>query len=109
MTQRQAHLRSDAASDIDDAIAYMRGEANDKVALAFIDALEVGINHIARSPHAGSLRFAYDLGIPDVHVWGLKRFPYMIFYVALGDRIDIWRVLHTRRDIPGTLVEVIPE
>jgi plasmid stabilization system protein ParE len=26
----------------------------------------------------------------------------MIFYVPLGDRIDVWRVLHTRRDIPGT-------
>jgi plasmid stabilization system protein ParE len=24
------------------------------------------------------------------------------FYVPLGDRIDIWRVLHTRRDLPGT-------
>ena len=102
MTQRQAHLRSRAASDVDDAIAYLRGDASDAVARAFIDALEVGINHIARSPHAGSLRFAYDLGIPELRAWSLKRFPYMIFYVALGDQIDIWRVLHTRRDMPGT-------
>ena len=102
MTQRQAHLRSRAASDIDDAIAYLRGDAGDAVALAFIDALEHGINHITRSPNAGSLRFAYELGIPELRAWALRRFPCVIFYVPLGDRIDIWRVLHTRRDIPGT-------
>ncbi len=101
MTERQAHLRSAAASDIADAIAYLRSEAGDAVALAFIDALENGINHIARSPNAGSLRFAYELGIPDLRAWGLRRFPYVIFYVPFGDRIDIWRVLHTRRDLPG--------
>jgi toxin ParE1/3/4 len=102
VTARQAHLRSRAASDIDDAIDYLRGDAGDVVALAFIDALENGINHITRSPNAGSLRFAYELGIPELRAWGLGRFQYVIFYVALGDRIDIWRVLHTRRDIPGT-------
>ncbi len=102
MTQLQAHLRSQAASDVDDAIAYLRGEKGGAVALAFIDALGAGINHIARSPHTGSLRFAYDLGIPELRAWRLKRFPYVIFYMALGDRVDIWRVLHTRRDIPGT-------
>ena len=102
MRERQAHLRSRAASDIDDAIAYQRGDAGDAVALVFIDALETGINHVKRSPNAGSLRFAYDLGIPELRGWGLRRFPYVIFYVAFGDRIDIWRVLHTRRDIPGT-------
>ena len=92
MTERQAHLRSRAASDIDETVAYLRGDA---VALAFIDALENGINHITRSPNAGSLRFGYELGIPELRTWGLRRFPYVIFYMPLGDRIDIWRVLHT--------------
>lgn len=95
-------MRSRAASDVDDAIAYLRGDAGDAVALGFIDALENGINHITRSPNAGSLRFAYELGIPELRAWGMRRFPYVIFYVPLGDGIDIWRVLHTRRDIPGT-------
>ena len=102
MTQRQAHLRARAASDIEETIAYLRGEAGDAVALAFIDALENGINHITRSPNVGSVRFAYELGIPELRARGLRRFPYVIFYLPLGDRIDIWRVLHTRRDIPGT-------
>ena len=102
MTERQAQLRARAASDIDETIAYLRGEAGDAVALDFIDALENGIHQITRSPNAGSLRFAFELGIPELRAWGLSRFPYVIFYMALGDRIDIWRVLHTRRDIPGS-------
>jgi toxin ParE1/3/4 len=106
VTERQAHLRARAASDIDETITYLRGEAGDAVSLAFIDALENGISHITRSPNAGSLRFAYELGIPELRAWGVRGFPYVIFYMLLGDRIDIWRVLHTRRDIqahsPGT-------
>ncbi len=102
MTERQVHLRSRAVSDIDETIACLCGDADETVAMAFIDALENGINHIARSPNAGSLRFAYELGIPELRAWGLKRFPYVIFYVAVGDRIDIWCVLHTRRDVPGS-------
>ena len=102
MPERQAHLRSRAASDIDETVAYLRGDAGDAVALAFIDAVEHGINHITRSPNEGSLRFVYEFGIPELRAWGLKRFPYVIFYLPLGDRIDVWRVLHTRRDIPGS-------
>lgn len=60
-----------------------------------------GISHITRSPNAGSLRFAYELGDPELRAWGLRRFPSVIFYVPFGDGIDIWRVLHIRRDIPG--------
>ena len=101
MTQRQVHLRSAAAADIDVAIAYLGRDAGRAVAVAFIDALENAINHITRSPNAGSLRFAFELGIPELRAWGLRRFQYVIFYVPLGDRIDIWRVLHTRRDLPG--------
>ena len=70
MTQRQAHLRSRAASDVDETVAYLRGDAGDAVALAFIDALESGINPISRSPNAGSLRFVYELGIPELRAWG---------------------------------------
>jgi toxin ParE1/3/4 len=104
VTERQAHLRARAASDIDETIAYLQGQAGAAVALDFIDALEGGINRITRSPNTGSLRFAYELGIPELWAWGQRRFPYVIFYVPLGNRIDIWRVLHTRRDFPGTFV-----
>ena len=102
MTKRQAQLRSSAAADVDDAITYLRDAAGNAVALNFIAALEQGINHITRSPHVGSLRFAFELGIPELRAWSLSRFPYLIFYLPLNDHIDIWRVLHTGRDIPAT-------
>ena len=31
--------------------------------------------------------------------WPLKRFPYLIFYVELADRTEIWRVLHAGSDL----------
>ena len=102
MTQRQAYLRSRAASDINETIASLRSDAGDAVALAFITTLENGINRITRSPNVGSLRFAFEVGIPELRAWRLRRFPFVIFYVPLDDRVDIWRVLHSRRDIPGS-------
>lgn len=104
MSPRQVRLRAAAAADIDDALAFLQSESGDAAAGAFIDAIEAGVQFIQRSPNAGSLRFAFELGIPELRSWPVKRFPYLIFYVALGDRIEVWRVLHTRRDIPASLV-----
>jgi len=35
----------------------------------------------------------------------IARFSYLIFYVEQDDRLDVWRVLHDRRDIPATLAK----
>jgi toxin ParE1/3/4 len=75
--------------------------AGDAAAQSFIDALEGAVNFVTRLPNAGSLRFAYELAIPELRAWSLKRHPYVMFYVSHDDRIDIWRVLHARRDLPG--------
>lgn len=101
MTESQARLRSIAAADIDETIAYLRSAASDAVALNFVEALENGINHVTRSLQLGSLRFAFELGIPELRAFGLSQFPYVLSYLPLNDTIDIWRVLHTGRDIPG--------
>ena len=61
------------------------------------------INHLRHYPNSGSLRFAFELEIPGLRSWSLQGFPYLIFYVPQDDRIDIWRVLHARRDIPTHL------
>jgi len=31
----------------------------------------------------------------------LTRFPHLVFYFERDDYIDVWRVLHGRRDIPA--------
>jgi toxin ParE1/3/4 len=105
----QANLRAVAVNDIDTAAAYYRDEAGSQIALDFVDKLEVALDHLRQHPLVGSLRFAYELEIPQIRTWPLQKFPYLISYVPHDDRIDIWRVLHTRRDIPAHLTADQPE
>lgn len=99
----QVHLRARAANDVEAAVAYYREEAGPDTALSFVDALEAAINHLQQHPFTGSLRFAFELEIPELRNWPLQKFPYLIFYMATENHIDIWRILHTRRDIPAHL------
>ncbi|MCC5950508.1 MAG: type II toxin-antitoxin system RelE/ParE family toxin [Acidimicrobiia bacterium] len=103
-----AQLRAVAEHDIEEAVAYYRSEAGPGTALDFIDALEAATTHLCDDPLIGLLRFAFELDIPDLRSWPLQRFPYLVFYVPDDDRIDIWRVLHARRDIPSFLTAESP-
>lgn len=76
-------------------------DAAGPAALGFIDALEDACAHLARNPATGSLRYAHELNLPALRCWPLTRYPYLIFYVEQPDHIDVWRVLHGRRDIPA--------
>ena len=98
-----ARLRALAHSDIEAATINYRDHASPRVAVEFVDALEAAVDHLRRHPFTGSLRFAYELEIPELRAWPLPTFPYLIFSVPDNDRIDIWRVLHTARDIPAHL------
>ena len=93
-------LRAEAAHDIERAIDHYLAEAGESVALSFIEAIEHFVVGIGRAPLVGTLRFSYELGIPDLRAWPLGHFPYVIFYVTAEDRVEVWRVLHTARDLP---------
>ncbi len=99
----QVEVRTLAAADIEAAVTHYRAEAGSETALDFVDALEAAIDHLRHYPNSGSLRFAFELEIPELRSWSLQKFPYLIFYVPRHDCIDIWRVLHARRDIPAYL------
>lgn len=94
-----------ANQDIEEAIAYYLSEAAEQAALGFIDALEQAYAHIGRHPGTGSSRYAHELNLPDLRVWSLARYPYLVFYVEQPDHIDVWRVLHSQRDIPAWMQE----
>lgn len=51
-------------------------------------------------PGAVSLRYAYELDLPGLRAHRVKEYPYLMFYLEREDRIDVWRVLHVRNDIP---------
>ena len=107
MPVRSVRLRERAAADIDQAVEHYLAEADTEVALRFVDAIERAIGQISRSPRAGSLRFAYELEIPGLRIRPLTRFPYLVFYVVRDEVVDVWRILHTRRDIPSAIGEEI--
>jgi toxin ParE1/3/4 len=104
---RPVRLRERAAADIDRAVDFYLAEADTDVAVRFVDAVERAVGQIGRSPHSGSLRFSYELEIPGLRVRPLVRFPYLVFYVVDDEVVDVWRILHTRRDIPTTMGDEI--
>ncbi|EAR20756.1 type II toxin-antitoxin system RelE/ParE family toxin [Nitrococcus mobilis] len=92
--------RTQADRDVQDVIDYYWNEGAERAALAFIDALERAFQHISRHPTIGSTRYAHGLNLPGLRCWPIKGYPYLAFYVERDDHIDVWRILHGRRDIP---------
>ena len=105
MSQKPILPRRLARRDVEAAVDYYIREAGPDVALGFIDALETAYRGIAAHPAAGSPRYRHELGLPGLRTRGLKRYPYLVFYVERDDHIDIWRVLHAERDIPAWMQE----
>jgi toxin ParE1/3/4 len=103
---KPVRLRRFAADDIDGAVAYLRTEAGPQVAARLINATEAALPQVGRHPHHGTLLFSYELDFPGLRAWPLARFPYLVFYVERNDEIDVWRVLHTRRDLPAALADI---
>ena len=90
---------------VEAAVDYYTREAGLDVALVFIEALETAYRTIADRPAAGSPRYAHELAIPGLRSRRLRRYPYLMFYIERDDHIDVWRVLHARRDIPDSMQE----
>jgi toxin ParE1/3/4 len=97
--------RTLARQDVDHAVDYYLRESGTDVALRFIDALEQAYVHIRRHPAMASLRYAHALNLPGLRNCQLRRFPYFVFYIERADCIDVWRVLHEKRDIPSRFHE----
>lgn len=97
--------REQARRDVDDAVAYYLREGAAAAAVGFIDALEQAYAHIGRHRASGSLCYAHELNLPGLRCWPLHRYPYLVFYLDHADHVDVWRVLHGRRDIPAWMLE----
>jgi toxin ParE1/3/4 len=95
--------RASAVRDVEAALEHYRTEVSEKIALGFVTSLERGYRHIGRHPASGSSRFSHELNIPGLRSWPLRDYPYIVFYIERQECIDVWRVLHGQRDIPGWL------
>lgn len=103
MSSKTVIPRARALLDVKETIDYYLAEATEEVAIGFIDALEHAYAHIADHPASCSRRCAYELDLPGLLVWPLRNYPHLIFYVERTDHLDVWRVLHSKRDIPAWL------
>lgn len=98
--------REAAVVDVEAAIDYYVSEGAVDAAYGFVDSLEQAYQHLGLNPSTGSPRYGHELNIPGLRFWPVTRFPYLIFYMELEDRLDIWRVLHSSRDVPLTLSQL---
>ena len=105
MSGKPVALREVAQRDVNAAVDHYLGEAGPDIALAFIDTLQSTLQAIAAHPALGSPRYASELALPGLRSLATKGFPYLVLYIDRDDHIDIWRVLHGRRDIPSRMRE----
>lgn len=103
MADKPIRLRTLAAADLEDATSYYRDHADEHTALAFLDEVQAALGLISSGPGIGSLRYSYDLDIPGLRAFPIQRFDHAVFYVEADDVVDVWRILHTPRDIPEEL------
>lgn len=104
MTSKPVIPRVRAVADTNEAVDHSLREAEESVALGFIDALERACLHISAHPATGSPRYAVALDLRGLRSWRLKGYPHLAFYVEREDHIDVWRVLPGERDFPKWLV-----
>ncbi|HKX08716.1 MAG TPA: type II toxin-antitoxin system RelE/ParE family toxin [Stellaceae bacterium] len=105
MSKKPVLPRDLARRDVEAAVDHYSREAGPKMALGFVDALEAAYRAVADHPAAASPRYAHELALPGLRTRALKRYPYLVFCVERDDRIDVWRVLHAKRDIPARMQE----
>jgi toxin ParE1/3/4 len=104
MTEKPVRLREQASQDIQEIIHYLLDADAESAAMAIIQELQEAYELISRHPFVGSTRHAYELDLPELRSWPLQRFPYLVFYVDCPQQIDVWRVLHSKKDIPAWLL-----
>ena len=97
--------RAKARADAEGAADHYLIEAGPELALGFINALEQTYRFIGEVPGAGSPRWSHDLNIPGLRSQRVEGFPWLVFYHEAEGYVDVWRILHAKRDIPAWMVD----
>jgi toxin ParE1/3/4 len=103
VSRKPVVLREQARRDIEEAVEHYSREGGVATGSAFADAIERALSHVAAHPGSGSQRYGHELNLPALRSWPVSPFPQIVFYADLADRVDVWRVLHCKRDIPAWL------
>jgi toxin ParE1/3/4 len=93
-----------AVDDVLDVVDYYRDHAGTPVAEQFSFEVDQALERLSQHPNIGSPRPTIDLSIEGIRSWALKRFPHQIFYEIQEDHVELWRILHPRRDITQAML-----
>lgn len=106
MTAKPVLPRAKARADVNSAVEHCANEVGADVAFRFIVALEKAYTFIGEVPGAGSPRWSHELNLPGLRTIRLNGFPWLAFYIEFESHVDVWRVLHAKRDMPVWLSDM---
>jgi toxin ParE1/3/4 len=102
MISKPVIRRAAADEDIGEAVDYYAAESV-SAADQFIGELKRSVDLVGKTPCIGSPRYSHELNIAGLRFQKLGKFPYLMFYIEREEYIDVLRVLHEHRDMPGQL------
>jgi toxin ParE1/3/4 len=93
-------VRPLALAELEEAANYYEGEQAG-LGDEFADAFYVALTRLAETPGLGSNQYSHL--IPEVRMYVMQRFPYLVFYLDHPKHIEVIRLLHGKRDLPRAL------
>jgi toxin ParE1/3/4 len=103
LTLRAFRVHALANQDIHSVINHYIDLQAAKAGTEFLVALEKAYKFIGQFPDAGSKRLGITMKLPELRTWSLTIFPYSLIYMSDVQGVDIFRLLHHKRDIPNYL------
>ena len=101
---RLLRVRPQAHKDVLAAADYYFAEANLDIAFRFVAAVEDTYSRLLEHPHIGTEVKTFKPRLAGLRLWPVPTFEsYLVFYLAGPDALDIVRVLHGARNLPGEL------
>lgn len=99
------HPTTPSCSDAEEVAVYLGEEAGEAIAERFLDRLRATLGFLLETPGAGRERTEFaSKSLDGLCSWPVKGFEkHLIFYRPTEAGIEVVRVLHGARDLPGLL------
>lgn len=101
MIAKPVYLTAQARREVRQTTDWYKKEGGAILARRWVAAVEDALGHISAHAKTGSTRYSVALTLDRLRFWPIEGFPYLVFYIEQQERIDVGRVLHTKRDIPA--------
>ena len=98
--------REQAKRDLEECFVYI-AEENLDIAVHFLAYAEETLELLAKMPFLGTPRDFRSHKLRTLRMWHVKGFEdYLIFYRPIDDGVEVFRVLHGKRDIESIFDEI---